>query len=137
MSPLNFLSTRFYKTWPRISLSAIGYKGTVDLADSVVTLTTHQGGKTLGLSASSAISIQDQTRSSVRMHLVRAYCQDSYQVQFFGHIYIYIYIYKLVSSTLCKFIYCIRFSAIWRRKVEALSGEVHLIGDTMANLTVF
>ena len=94
MSPLNFLSTRSYKTWPRISSSAMGYKGIVYLEYSGATLATHQAGKTLGLSASSAISRQDQARSSVRMHSVRAivmpkpYCHPSYQVQFIGHIYI-------------------------------------------------
>ena len=29
MSPLNFLTTRSYKTWPIISLSAMGYTGIV------------------------------------------------------------------------------------------------------------
>ena len=61
---------------------------------SGATLASHQAGKTLGMSASSAISIsrQDQARSSVRMHSVSAivmpkpYCHPSYQVQFIGHI---------------------------------------------------
>ena len=72
MSPKNFLSTRFYKTWPRVSLSGRGYKRIVYLEYSEATLATHQGGKTLGLTAISAISRQDQTRSSVRMHSARA-----------------------------------------------------------------
>ena len=72
MSPLNFLSTRSYKTWPRFSSSVMGYKGIMYLEYSGATLASHQAGKTLGLSASSAISRQDQARSSVRMHSVRA-----------------------------------------------------------------
>ena len=72
MSPLNFLSTRSYKTWPRISLRAMVYKGIVYFKYSGATLATPQVGRTLGLSASSAISRQDQTRSSVRIHLFRA-----------------------------------------------------------------
>ena len=72
MSPLNFLSTRSYKTLPRISSSAMCYKGIMYLQYSGATLASHQAGKTLGLSASSAISRQDQARSSVRMHSVRA-----------------------------------------------------------------
>ena len=72
MPPLNFISTRSYQTWPRISSSGMGYKGIVYLEYSGATLATHQAGKTLGLSASSAISRQDQARSSVRMHSVRA-----------------------------------------------------------------
>ena len=35
-----------------------------------------------------------------------------------------------------SFIYSARSSAIWRRQVEALSREVHLIADTMAYLSV-
>ena len=46
----------------------MGYKGIVYLEYSGETLATHQAGKTLGLSASSDISRQDQARSSVRMH---------------------------------------------------------------------
>ena len=86
MPPLNFISTRSYQTWPRISSSGMGNKGIVYLEYSGATLATHQAGKTLGLSASSAISRQDQARSSVRMHSVRAivmpkpYCHPSYQV---------------------------------------------------------
>ena len=94
MSPLNFISTRSYETWLRISSSAISYKGIVYLEYSGGTLATHQAGKTPGLSASSTISRQDQARSSVRMHSIRAivmpkpYCHPLYQVQFIGHIYI-------------------------------------------------
>ena len=83
MSPLNFLSTRSYKIWPKISPSAMGYKEIVYLEHTGATLATHEAGKALGLSASSAISRQDQARSSVRMHLVRAivmpkpYCHPS------------------------------------------------------------
>ena len=72
----------------------MGYKGIVYLEYSEATFATHQAGKVLGLSASSAISRQDQARSSVRMHSVRAivmpkpYCHPSIQVQFIGHIYI-------------------------------------------------
>ena len=111
----------------------MGYKGIVYLEYSGATLATHQAGKTLGLSASSAISRQDQARSSVRMHSVRAivmpkpYCHPSYQVQFIGHIYI-----SWSAQHFASFIYSARCSAIWRRKVEALSREVHLIADTMA-----
>ena len=72
MYPLKVLSRRFYKTWPRISFSAMGCKGIVYLQYSWATLATHKGGKTLGLSASSAISRKDQTISFVRMHSVRA-----------------------------------------------------------------
>ena len=50
----------------------MGYKGIVYLEYSGATLETHQAGKTLGLSASSAISRKDQARSSVRMYSVRA-----------------------------------------------------------------
>ena len=71
MSPLNFLSSRSYKTWPRISLSAMGYKGIVYSEYSGATFATQQAVKALGLSASSAISRKDQARSSVRMHSVR------------------------------------------------------------------
>ena len=100
---------------------------------SGATLATHQGGKTFGLSASSAISRQDQTRSSVRMHSVRAVvmpqpnCHPSYQVQFIGYIYI-----SWSAQHFASFICSARSSAIWRRKVEALSREVHLLADTMA-----
>ena len=72
----------------------MGYKGIVYLEYSGATFATHQAGKALGLSASSAISRQDQARSSVRMHSVRAivmpkpYCHPSYRVQFIGPIYI-------------------------------------------------
>ena len=69
MSPLDFQSTW---PWPRISSCAMGYRGIVYLEYSGATFATHQGGKSLGLSASSAISRQDQARSSVRMHLIRA-----------------------------------------------------------------
>ena len=72
MPSLNFISKRSYQTWPRISSSGMGYKGIVYLEYSGATFATHQAGKALGLSASSAISRQDQARSSVRMHSVRA-----------------------------------------------------------------
>ena len=50
----------------------MGYKWIVYSEYLGATFATHQAGKALGLSASSAISRQDQARSSVRMHLVRA-----------------------------------------------------------------
>ena len=50
----------------------MGYKGIVYLEHSGATFATHQAGKTLGLSACSAIRRQDQERSSVRMYSVRA-----------------------------------------------------------------
>ena len=102
MSPLNFPSSRSYKTWPRISSSAMGHKGIVYLEYSGATFATHQAGKALGLSASSAVNRQDQARPSVRMHSVRAivlpklYC--TLHIKFIGHIYIYIY--KLRMSVL-------------------------------------
>ena len=71
------------KAWPRISSSAMGYKGIMYLEYSEATLANHQAGKTIGLSASSAISRQDPARSSVRMHSIRAivmpkpYCHPS------------------------------------------------------------
>ena len=110
MSPLNVLSTRSYKTWPRISVSAKGYKRIVYLEYSGATLATHQGGKSLGLSASSAISRQDQKRSSVRMHSVipKPYCHHSYQVQFIEHIYVQVAQLNTLQVSRC--------SAIWRRK---------------------
>ena len=71
---------------------------------TLTTLATHQAlagkhlvspsRKTLGLSTSSAISKQDQAKSPVRMHSVRAivmhkpYCHPSFQVQFIGYTYI-------------------------------------------------
>ena len=115
----------------------MGYKGIVYLEYSGATLETHQGGKTLGLSASSAISRQDQTRFSVRMHSVRAvvmpkpYNHPSYQFQFMRHIYI-----NWSAQHFASFIYSARCSAIWQRKVEALFREVYLIADVMALLSV-
>ena len=70
--PLDCLSPGSYRTWQRNLSSAMGYKGIVYLEYSGATFATHQAGKALGLSASSAISRQDQERSSVRMHSVRA-----------------------------------------------------------------
>ena len=49
-----------------------GYKGIVYLEHSGATLATTQAVKTLGLSACLAIHRQDQARSFVRMHSVRA-----------------------------------------------------------------
>ena len=71
---------------------------------SGATFATHHAGKALGLSASSALSRQDQARSFIRMHLVRAidlpklYC--TLHIKFSS---LDICINKLVSSTLCKF----------------------------------
>ena len=50
----------------------MGYKGSVYLEYSGATFATHQAGKAMCLSASSALSRQDQARSSVRMHSFRA-----------------------------------------------------------------
>ena len=68
----------------------MGYKGIVDLEYSRATFATHQAGKAIGLSASSAIGGQELARSSVRMHSVRALTilHPSYQVKFIGHIYL-------------------------------------------------
>ena len=128
MSPLNFLSTRSFITWPRISSSAIGYKGIVYLEYAGATLATQEAGKTHDLSASSAISRQDQARSSVRMHSVMAivmpkpYCYPSYKVQFIRHIYT-----SWSAQHYASFIYSARCSTIWQRRVEAISPDLCLI----------
>ena len=128
MSPLNFLITRSYKTWPRM-----GYKGIVHLEYLGATFATHKAGKTLGLSATSVISRQDQARSSVRMNSVRAIVLPKlYWTLHITFISLDIYIYISWSGQhFASFMYSARCRAIWRRKVEALSREVHLIADTM------
>ena len=49
----------------------MGYNKIVYLEYSGATLSVHQAGKIIGLSACSAIRRQDQAGSSVRMHSVR------------------------------------------------------------------
>ena len=108
----------------------MGYKGIVYLDYSGATLATHQGGKNTW---SVSQFRQDQTKSSVRMHSVRAvvmrrpYCHPSYQDQFIGHIYI-----SCSFQHFASFIYSSICSAIWRRKVVTISKYFHMISDTMA-----
>ena len=111
MSPLSFLITRFYKSGQEFLQVPWVIKELCSTSPSR---------KPLGLSA--------------RMHSVRAIVMPYHTVTLhikFGSLDIYIYI-SWSAQHFRSLILSARCIAIWQRKVDALSTEVHLIADNMA-----
>ena len=77
----NYVSTRTHQIWPKMSLIAKWYEGNLKIDNfERETLVAHPARKVLGMSARWVICSQVKSRTSARMHSVRAHVMPSYTV---------------------------------------------------------